>query len=745
MTRKITALLITLSLLLMLPVPRASAEDWIKTDIGSVKDVGLMDVAIGDGDNDNVDAVYASADDGAVYQFLQDAKDPSKWRRSRVGASPDSGFVMWCVDVGDGDDDGRNEVYGGGYLPSVWTGDVYEFKLVNSRWVRTKMGIGGWVVFDVEVGDGDNDDRNEVYAASYDGHLYEFTKTNSWNAQDMGYSTYYLRGVAVGDGDNDGKDEVFAAGGYGRFAGAYMYTRSGTSWDIESLGSPPGQGWNVLTDVDVGDGDNDGKKELYITGYGVAYQVKLTSGSWQWTQIFSSPYTYLNRVDVGDGDNDGKNEVFIASAKGQMYRLEYSSGSWTSDSVGSAGNSMSGVAVGNGDRFPDQLEIYGSSTDGHVYRYMLDNVAPHNPVVWSTTHKVGVWSNISTVTVKWKQDPDPSGIDGFSYEWSTSATAIPDDTKDAEENVDTATSPPLSDGTHYFHIRTRDNALNWNSSATHFGPIYIDTTPPTSLGLSINNGTMYTNSRYVTLQISGNDSTSGMGWMMLSNNGLNWTDWLEWNTTYCSWDLINSTFGGTDSDGMKHVYLQGADKAYNLFQGTANASIFLDRQPPVNLQITINGGQEATSDPVVYLNISAADPGVASGLYRMRFSNDGRSWSPWEAWSTVKNQWSLISGYGGTDTDGNKTVYLQVMDRAGNTAGPVSDTIVLDRESPTASLSINSGAAYTNDSSVVLSVAWNDRGLRRQVHKLRTAVDRLGDPLCHQGVEPDLRLRGGGQ
>jgi len=109
-----------------------------------------------------------------------------------------------------------------------------------------------------------------------------------------------------------------------------------------------------------------------------------------------------------------------------------------------------------------------------------DTTEPSNPSsVTSPSHTLSTWSSDNTVDVNWSGAADASGIDGYSYEWSTSPASIPDTTKDCEENVTSATSPALADGNnHYFHIRTKDNAGNWNSDATHYGPFYIDRTQP---------------------------------------------------------------------------------------------------------------------------------------------------------------------------------------------------------------------------------------------------------------------------
>ena len=94
----------------------------------------------------------------------------------------------------------------------------------------------------------------------------------------------------------------------------------------------------------------------------------------------------------------------------------------------------------------------------------------------STTHQPNVWSNVQNATFAWSGATDANGIDGYSYALSPLPTYVPDDVKEAEENV-TSFSTPLSDGVHWFHVRARDNVGNW-SEAVHFGPITIDTFQP---------------------------------------------------------------------------------------------------------------------------------------------------------------------------------------------------------------------------------------------------------------------------
>src|SRR5213076_1938753 len=74
------------------------------------------------------------------------------------------------------------------------------------------------------------------------------------------------------------------------------------------------------------------------------------------------------------------------------------------------------------------------------------------------------------------------------------------------------TSSTLSDGSWYFHLRTRDNVGNW-SSPVHLGPYKIDTTAPIDPLLSSpsHGGSAWSNDPTVDIQWSGGGDGSGSG------------------------------------------------------------------------------------------------------------------------------------------------------------------------------------------------------------------------------------------
>jgi subtilisin family serine protease len=118
-----------------------------------------------------------------------------------------------------------------------------------------------------------------------------------------------------------------------------------------------------------------------------------------------------------------------------------------------------------------------------VARALTQDVqAPTGLTASAASPAPGVWTNNSSVAVKWNVPSDPSGVDGYSFAFSQDAGFIPDEVKDAEEAV-TSVTRSLPDGANWFHLRARDNAGNW-SDAVHVGPLLIDTFAPVRPRLS---------------------------------------------------------------------------------------------------------------------------------------------------------------------------------------------------------------------------------------------------------------------
>ena len=119
------------------------------------------------------------------------------------------------------------------------------------------------------------------------------------------------------------------------------------------------------------------------------------------------------------------------------------------------------------------IDTSGNAAVGATHRgpFRIDTTPPEAPLPTSTSHAVGVPSQDNTVEVAWTGTTDGgSGIAGQSYAWTREPGTLPDD------NVDStganATSPALTDGAWWFHLRSVDKVGNWTSTV-HLGPFVI--------------------------------------------------------------------------------------------------------------------------------------------------------------------------------------------------------------------------------------------------------------------------------
>ena len=141
--------------------------------------------------------------------------------------------------------------------------------------------------------------------------------------------------------------------------------------------------------------------------------------------------------------------------------------------------------------------------------------------------------------------------------------------------------------------------------------------------------------------------------------------------------------------------------------------------------VTINGGAAYTTSANVTLNSDV------TGATEMRFTNDGTlDTETWEPYAATKS-WTLAAG------DGVKTVKAEYRDAALNVLA-ASDEITLDTAAPTGTISINGGAAGTNQSVVTLTLSASDTN---DVPLMRFSNDGIFDTETFEAMGPPSRGR----
>jgi len=213
--------------------------------------------------------------------------------------------------------------------------------------------------------------------------------------------------------------------------------------------------------------------------------------------------------------------------------------------------------------------------------------------------------------------------------------------------------PDLSDGSHTVVIRAYDRAQNWLERSVR---VYVDSNRPLQFNaLCEPAGWTRTDPR---LSFNTTDTTSGLDRYEVSvDEGP-----FEKRESPC-------TLAGL-SDGVHNLTVRAYDRAGNSRDSQVIAQI--DRNPPVDVSLAINGGARSAPGRRVMLSVGASDS--ASGVDRMCFSTDGRAYTDWEPF-VHRKEFDLTGGAG------DKVVYVKVRDAAGNEAGAVSATIYLQPQS----------------------------------------------------------------
>lgn len=162
-----------------------------------------------------------------------------------------------------------------------------------------------------------------------------------------------------------------------------------------------------------------------------------------------------------------------------------------------------------------------------------------------------------------------------------------------------------------------------------------------------------------------------------------------------------------DSDGEQTVYAQFRD-ASGLVSDVFSAKVVLDREAPTAKALTLDDGREFMTGETARLLASGFDN--LSGIRGFILSEDPDLIGAAEtsALSTSASvELALTQSF--SLEDGDKTVYLAWVDRAGNVAAPTSASIAKDTTPPTmTSVSINAGASITSDTLVSLGLLASD-------------------------------------
>ncbi|MFH1768460.1 MAG: SpvB/TcaC N-terminal domain-containing protein [Candidatus Omnitrophota bacterium] len=265
----------------------------------------------------------------------------------------------------------------------------------------------------------------------------------------------------------------------------------------------------------------------------------------------------------------------------------------------------------------------------------------------------------------------------------------------AKTQIDFLNNPGVDDFTeftagaaYYIHMLT-DNSVIFGGYAS---------SGDSDISLSFS-GARYTKAMVVLVKFSGGGiSGGGIDTMQLSNSALTWDEPRAFSDSL-EWEL-------SSGDGIKTVYARFKDGAGN-WSEAYSGEIILDTSRPATQIDVVSHGWDGT------INVTLTGQDVTSGVDKIYYSTDG-SYPD-----------TVYSGPFTLSTAGSYKIKYYSIDRAANaeSVNTSSGEVNIDTTPPTGAVTINNGSAYTNTTSVSLTLTASDNDGGSGVDKTRFSND----------------------
>jgi hypothetical protein len=372
-------------------------SQWEIRDLGQVGnpvEASYFSIGLNDSNEDGSQEVYVANGEQNIFECSYNGA----WSIEPLQEVAD--YVTKVV-VCDGDHDQTKELYG------ITLNERKFIQFDGYQWHRKDLDSVEKEVCDLASGDGNNDGKPEIYAASTDHKIYQFVfSQGDWHKSDLGEGgAGEMLAVTTGDGDGDDEYEVYAAN---KDRHIYQFKYNGLSWTKRTIATVNHGEMNALV---VGDGDNDGTNEVYgANADGGIYQFKWNGSGWKKNTVNVKKQALFD-LAVSDADNDGVMEIYTCSQDGHIYQYNASTDKeWLEKDLGYAGVSLRALAIGDSDN-NNRFEIFTLGENNHLYQFENTAATPTpTPVVTPVPDKQirAINSRINPVngeytTIRWFQ------------------------------------------------------------------------------------------------------------------------------------------------------------------------------------------------------------------------------------------------------------------------------------------------------------------------------------------------------
>lgn len=270
------------------------------------------EIIAGSGGFDNKVYVFEVTDDN-IYEKVWDSGNIFKYQ-------------VWSVCTGDQDGDGKPEIIVGSIDQNVTVFENAGENTYTRVWYSGMIGQASAMVFDVCVGNQDQDNHNEIIAAvGSEINIFENTSDNAygiaWDSTSIDGTTVHA--ICIGDQDGDGKLEIIACTDHKIYV--YENTADNMYSQVWTCVSPFS---DYIYDVCAGDLDGDGKKEIIAGGTSYIYIFE-NNGDDSYTKVWETSINHgstCGHLCIGnDLDGNGRKEIITGTSYEGVLIFEYES------------------------------------------------------------------------------------------------------------------------------------------------------------------------------------------------------------------------------------------------------------------------------------------------------------------------------------------------------------------------------------------------------------------------------------
>ena len=397
------------------------------------------------------------------------------------------------------------------------------------------------------------------------------------------------------------------------------------------------------------------------SGWGHSLALKSDGTVWTWG--------YNNKGQLGDGTTTNRNTPVQVSSLSDVTTIaaggEYSLALKSDGTVWAWGNNENGT-LGNG------------TTTNQTSPIQVSNLSSITAIAAGCNHcmalksdgTIWIWGNYNWTSYSW----------GVSFYYRLTPVQF----------TEISNIYAISAGWHYL-ITLKSDSTVWTWGANWYGqlgdgttqdrssPVQVDidlgnipdTTSPEG-SISINGGSVYTNSTTADLTLSATDNVGVTGYYLSTDSSTpsaSSSGWATISSTTSYSASVSYTLSG--SDGNKIVYVWYKDNAGNI-SDAANDSIILDTAAPT-VTITSPTSDSAYTTTSAIINIGGSASDSVSGLNSIIWSNDRGGVGTADGITSWYISDINLAG-------GDNTITVTVTDGAGNRG---TDTITVIYETPT--------------------------------------------------------------